>query len=313
MIESSNFTTTNIGSTTTPSLKKSLRELSRASSTLGLDTEYSSSSKHHHPLLNQRGIDTAKLLRNVHELEFHHTTPSSAGNVAKKQRRFTRPLPHTMPLTQYLNCIRDVQLEGILQKETEKVKRRTEERVQSRLLDDWAQMKQKMSNSVIGGRRLGGVLSTSYNGDSDLRMGLGVAPTYPTYMDESGNLPPFARKHLDFLLLSSTKYDGGGVIKLGKLTEFCKGQHNSDSTTMGYYNATRLLESMLSSSSKNTVETRTMGALDFLAAEFKDYIITTVKNSGGGREGIGASFAGYVKTLVEMEVGRERVPMDFVW
>jgi len=313
MMESSSITTNNLGSTTTPSIKKSLRELSRASSTLGLNTEYSTSSNNHHPLLTQRGIDTAKLQRNVHELEFHHATPSSTGNTAKKQRRFTRPLPNTASLTQYLNYTRDVQLEGILEKQMEKVKRRTEERVQSRLLDDWTQMKQKMVNSVIGGRGLGGVLSISSHGNNDPRMGLGVAPTCPTYMDESGNLPPFARKHLDFLLLSSNNHDRGGAIKLGKLAELLKGQHKSNSTTKGYYNATHLLESMLSSSSKNTVETRAMGALDFLAAEFKLYVITTVKNSGGGREGIGASFAGYIKALVEMEIGRERVQMDFVW
>jgi len=135
-----------------------------------------------------------------------------------------------------------------------------------------------------------------------------VTRSSTTHVDEAGNVPLFARTHLELLLrLANERRDGGGVIQLDQLVELLMGQQKNDSMTLGYYNAARLLECMLSSSSHSTVETRTMGALDFLADQFESFVVSTVKSAGGGREGIGASLLGYVMVFVEMEVGREKM------
>lgn len=295
---------------TTNTSKKSLRELSQATSTLGLYPESSSVDHHHHPFLTQGGIDTARLQRQVHELEFHQP-PSSNDNAPKKQRCVTDP--HTTSLTQYLNYTRNVQFESIFQQEIEKVKQKTEERVQSRLLDDWNEMKQKILNSVVGGRRLGGIDLT--RGDDNDFDSLGrMEPA--TYMDESGALPSFVKKHLDLLLTCSNDSSKVGAITLSDLEKLLEDQNKKDSMTLGYYNATRLLGFMPSSVSNNIVEEQAVGVLKFLSLEFKSFLISSVKNSGGIREERGPGLLGCIIAFIEMEVGREKVGsggMDIVW
>ncbi len=298
---------------------------------IGIDDSGTSSGQQ---FLSSAGIDTQSLFRRARDLQSWSLTGNTTGTAAPGQsqnqsqqsalplststaRTSSTPVELLPNLHESLQQTRATTIQNILLQQRNKTHNIVQEKIQSRLQDNFRRTVLSLGHVVPGSARrvngLGAVSGRSSDQQQQQRdiggggAGGAMISAHAADIDWESSL---IQSHLK-LLDPSTSKSGGGGRQLQELSQLARDLH-----LPAYSNAINLFQTVSMSTSTTTgarltARSRAIASLHFLADQFQNYILNQVKNQSRGEgsssfsgSGSGSGgLLGYIHQFVEMEVG----------
>jgi len=310
-------------------------------------------------LLSSSGIDTSSLFHKSQSLDSKQSTKNITNNNMTSTNTATSTTyynnaPHenyninisnhnSSNLHSLLESVRNETISKILSQQKMNIRSHIETKIQNRIMEDWNQSKKELMNKFIvldehGGLiTLGGggaVVGDGNNGNVDVGRGGSTmidsnvlsSSLLMSGTNDSAIVNEFhslASYHYSNIFDNNSYGNDDGLMNM--ITKISHDLSVSNSFYNPYYNANKLISTLLSSQSSSsrssglqglgmntnqsklsTVYDRTTSSLLFLSNQFRDYLITKVKNSSSSSSTTSSNgFIGYITKYVEIEYGHD--------